>query len=57
MVASTVALAFVVPANIANIFLGPSAWVQGKLRFTQTGTGKTRRLYGPVVLDEQVHHM
>lgn len=50
-VASTGALAFVVPANIRNIFLGPGSWLQGKLRFTQTGTGQTRRLYGPGVLD------
>jgi uncharacterized protein (TIGR03437 family) len=50
-VAGTGTLAFVVPANIANIYLGPQAWVQGKFRFTQTGAGKTRRLYGPGVLD------
>ena len=50
-VASTGAQAFVVPANIANIFLGPGAWVQGKLRFVQAGNGSTRRIYGPGVLD------
>jgi len=50
-VAGTGALAFVVPANIANIYLGPQAWLQGKLRFTQTGAGQVRRLYGPGVLD------
>jgi uncharacterized protein (TIGR03437 family) len=50
-VAGTGALAFVVPANIANIYLGPQAWVQGKFRFTQTGAGQVRRLYGTGVLD------
>jgi uncharacterized protein (TIGR03437 family) len=50
-VASTGALAFVVPANINNIFLGPGAWLQGKLRFTQSGVGNTRKIYGPGVLD------
>jgi uncharacterized protein (TIGR03437 family) len=50
-VASTGALAFVVPANINNIFLGPGAWLQGKLRFTQSGVGKTRKINGPGVLD------
>jgi len=40
-----------VPPNINNIFFGPGSWVQGKLRFTQTGTGKTRKIYGPGVLD------
>jgi uncharacterized protein (TIGR03437 family) len=50
-VASTGAQAFVVPANIANVFFGPGAWVQGKLRFVQAGNGSTRRIYGPGVLD------
>lgn len=50
-VASTGALAFVVPVNINNIFLGPGAWLQGKLRFTQGGAGHTRKIYGPGVLD------
>jgi uncharacterized protein (TIGR03437 family) len=50
-VASTGAQAFVVPANIANVFLGPGAWLQGKLRFVQAGNGSTRRIYGPGVLD------
>src|ERR1022692_3321413 len=49
--ASTGAQAFIVPANINNIFLGPGAWVQGKLRFTQSGAGNIRRTYGPGVLD------
>jgi uncharacterized protein (TIGR03437 family) len=48
---STGAQAFVVPANIANVFLGPGAWVQGKLRFVQAGNGSTRRIFGPGVLD------
>jgi len=50
-VASTGALAFVVPVNINNIFLGPAGWLQGKLRFTQSGVGNTRKVYGPGVLD------
>jgi uncharacterized protein (TIGR03437 family) len=50
-VASTGAQAFVVPANINNIFLAPAAWLQGKIRFTQSGAGHTRKLYGPGVLD------
>jgi uncharacterized protein (TIGR03437 family) len=50
-VASTGAQAFIVPANINNIFLGPGAWLQGKLRFTQSGVGNTRKIYGPGVLD------
>jgi uncharacterized protein (TIGR03437 family) len=50
-VASTGALALVVPANINNIFLGSGAWLQGKLRFTQSGAGHTRKIYGPGVLD------
>jgi uncharacterized protein (TIGR03437 family) len=50
-VGSTGAQAFIVPANIDNIFLGPAAWVQGKLRFTQSGSGNLRQTYGPGVLD------
>ena len=50
-VGSTGAQAFVVPANIRNIFLAPGAWVQGKLRFEQNGQGNLRRIYGPGVLD------
>ncbi len=50
-VASTGAVAFVVPANINNIFFGPGAWLQGKLRFTQSGLGNNRKIYGPGVLD------
>ena len=50
-VGSTGAQAFVVPANIANIFLAPGAWVQGKLRFAQGGNGILRHVYGPGVLD------
>ena len=45
------AQAFDVPANIDNVFLGPGAWVQGKLQFTQSGVGATRKIYGPGVLD------
>jgi hypothetical protein len=43
--------AFIVPANIDNIFLAAGAWLQGKLRFTQSGSGNTRKIYGPGVLD------
>jgi uncharacterized protein (TIGR03437 family) len=50
-IASTGAQAFIVPANINSIFLGPGAWLQGKLRFTQSGIGNTRKIYGPGVLD------
>jgi uncharacterized protein (TIGR03437 family) len=50
-VASTGAQAFVVPVSINNIFLGPGGWLQGKLRFTQSGAGHTRKIYGPGVLD------
>jgi uncharacterized protein (TIGR03437 family) len=50
-VASTGAVAFVVPANINSIFFAPGAWLQGKLRFTQSGVGNTRKVYGPGVLD------
>lgn len=50
-IGTTGAVAFPVPANIKNIFLGPGAWVQGKLRFIQGGDGSVRRLYGPGVLD------
>jgi hypothetical protein len=45
------AQAFDVPANIDTIFLEPGAWVQGKFRFLQSGTGHARRVYGPGVLD------
>ncbi len=50
-IGSTGAVAFVVPVNIDNVFLGPGAWVQGKLRFAQGGQGNRRRIYGPGVLD------
>jgi len=43
--------AFVVPANIVNLFFAPGSWVQGKLRFKQGGAGIVRRVYGPGVLD------
>jgi hypothetical protein len=48
--------AFIVPANIRTIFLAPGSWVQGKLRFMQTGTGSLRRVYGPGVLDVSRFH-
>lgn len=37
-----------VPANITTIFLGPTAWVEGKLLFSKEGGVK---VYGPGVLD------
>jgi hypothetical protein len=50
--------AFTVPANIKYVFLGPDAWVQGKLRFNPHlepfaafQADPTRWLYGPGVLD------
>jgi uncharacterized protein (TIGR03437 family) len=45
------AVAFNVPTNISNIFLGPGSWLQGKLHFLQTGLAKERMVYGPGVLD------
>jgi hypothetical protein len=42
-------LAYKVPANIQNVFFGPSAWVRGKLRFNRITT--TTHIYGPGVLD------
>lgn len=52
-VGSTGDMAFIVPSNIINIFLGPAAWVKGKLRFSATTVpvGMTRHIYGPGVLD------
>lgn len=41
-------LAYEVPGNIVNVFFGPGAWVQGKLRFNKN---KTTHIYGPGVLD------
>ncbi len=43
-------LAYEVPGNIVNVFFGPSAWVQGKLRFNKNKT-TTTHIYGPGVLD------
>ena len=45
------AVALTVPTNITSIFLGPGAWLQGKLHFLQSGTSQRRRIYGPGVLD------
>ena len=42
-------LAYKVPDNIVNVFLGQDAWVQGKLRFNANQA--QRHLYGPGVLD------
>lgn len=38
-----------VPANIVNVFLGPTAWVQGKLQFAPSKN--TTTISGPGVLD------
>ncbi len=38
-----------VPANIVKVFLGPTAWVQGKLQFAQSKN--TTTISGPGVLD------
>ena len=40
---------YAVPANIANVFLGPTAWVQGKFQFAPSKN--TTTLSGPGVLD------
>ena len=48
---STGNVAFAVPNNILNIFLGPDSWVKGKLRFASTIGNATRHIYGPGVLD------
>jgi hypothetical protein len=45
-----------VPSNILKIFLGPNAWVQGKLSFpplpkNPDGSAVIRTIYGPGVLD------
>ena len=45
------AVAFSVPVNITTIFLATGSWLQGKLRFLQSGQGQQRRVYGPGVLD------
>ena len=42
-------LAYEVPDNIVNVFLGQNTWVQGKLRFTANPA--KRHIYGPGVLD------
>jgi hypothetical protein len=47
----TGAQAYTVPDNINTIFLGPRAWVQGKLAFAPSSTSSVRRIYGPGVLD------
>jgi hypothetical protein len=48
---TTGAQAYTVPDNINTIYLGPGAWVQGKLAFAPSSTGSVRRIYGPGVLD------
>ncbi len=46
----TGAQAYAVPGTINTIYLGPDAWVQGKLHFEQSGSGNQRKVYGPGVL-------
>ncbi|MGA2714707.1 MAG: hypothetical protein ABSG41_16530 [Bryobacteraceae bacterium] len=46
----TGAKALLVPPGIRNIYFAPDSWVQGKLRFQQSG-GNLRKVYGPGVLD------
>ena len=41
--------AYELPGNILNVFFGPSAWVQGKLRFNKNTA--TTHIYGTGVLD------
>jgi lysophospholipase L1-like esterase len=62
-VATTGDAAFVVPSQIRTIYLGPNAWLQGKLRFQENGsgcaadgTGCVRTVYGPGVLDVSLFH-
>jgi hypothetical protein len=56
-IGTTGAVALEIPPNILNVYFGPNAWVQGKLRFDladidpSTGVRKTRTIYGPGVLD------
>jgi hypothetical protein len=38
-----------VPPGFSNVFLGPNAWVQGKLQFPASNA--TTKVYGPGVLD------
>jgi hypothetical protein len=40
---------YAIPANISTVFLGPSAWVQGKFQFAPSKS--TTTLSGPGVLD------
>ena len=45
-------VAYQVPANITNVYLGPGAWVQGKFQFpAPTSAGDVRTITGPGVLD------
>ena len=48
-VGGTGKVVYAVPPNIVKIFLGPSAWVQGKFSFS--GSKSTTTIYGPGVLD------
>ena len=41
----------VVPPHIKTLYFGENSWVQGKLRFEESGYGDTRLVYGPGVLD------
>ena len=46
----TGANALLIPPVIRNLYFSPGSWVQGKLRFQQSG-GNLRTVYGPGVLD------
>jgi hypothetical protein len=46
----TGANALLIPPAIRNLYFSPGSWVQGKLRFQQSG-GNLRTIYGPGVLD------
>ncbi len=42
---------FDIPAQIKTVYLGDEAWLRGKIRFEQDGTGQARMLYGHGVID------
>ncbi len=42
---------FDIPAHVKTVYLGDRAWLRGKIRFEEDGTGKARMLYGHGVID------
>ncbi|HLK13771.1 MAG TPA: hypothetical protein VKT78_03115, partial [Fimbriimonadaceae bacterium] len=42
---------FDIPSNIKTVYLGDTAWLRGKIRFEEDGTGQTRKMYGNGVID------